>query len=385
LAAVSQKDHLWITALSDPSHGQMVWSGQTRSPQFSAGQAWIAFTDHRQLIIKSRSGAESFLPFGSAPIEGRPRWSPAGDTLAVVKDADVYALRARDHWSPVKVFAGVETASLLGLLFSPDGKQLAVSLRVAGDDGNQAGSVRVVTLSDPKRVDLLLTLPDGIILDRWTPDGKNILFWKDPDFSASVAADGLPLYAASVPGGNVKSQGAQTLPHNEFSDFSPDGKLLALAEGNGRETWTQKRISVLNVSSGAKIFLTSEKEAALFPSWSPNGELIAYAAGPDEAKTTREGPNATLGPVHLWLMKSDGSQRRQLTSDPAYRDERPQWSSDGTTIVFCRVNTAGEGSLWRVNATGVKPEQIGGSFPLNYGMFGFYGYTDWSQFVALER
>jgi Tol biopolymer transport system component len=269
------------------------------------------------------------------------------------------------------------------LLFSPDGKRLAISVDVTGPGEYRSGGVKVIDLSD--RTLTGFTMRDGIILDKWTPDGKNILFWEDPDFSASFAADGLPLFAVSFPEGKVRSLGVETLAYPTVNQFSPDGRFLAVTEGTGRATWTNKRISVVDLLSGAKAALTPENFAALFPSWSPSGESIAYAAGPEVSDEVREGPDLTLGEVHIWVMKADGSQALQLTSDPAYRDQRPRWSADGKSIVFCRVSAAEEGSVWRVGATGGKPEQLAGPLALEDGMFGFYGYTDWGRTVDVRR
>lgn len=146
-----------------------------------------------------------------------------------------------------------------------------------------------------------------MILHSWTPDGKSILFWGDPSFSESPVADGASLYTVTVPEGEVRSLGVRTLPDVDLAEFSPDGKYLALTEGDGRETWTHKRIALLNISNHTKTFLTSEDVAALFPSWSPAGTWIAFSAGPDEDSTVREGPAATLGDVEVWVMRPDGS------------------------------------------------------------------------------
>ena len=348
---------------------------QAQSSRISADHKWIASTDHGQLTIASVSGGDSSLPLGSAPVGWHLVWSTSDDTLAVVRNEEVYTLSRKGRWRPVKVLDGGKNASPVGLLFSRDGKQLAVSLR---DTAAGRGSVRVVSLEDGMTKELL-TFANGIILHSWAPDGKTILFWDDPSFSESLVADGADLYMATVPGGEVRSLGVRTLPDVDLAEFSPEGKYLAMTVGNGRETWTRKRIALLDLSNGTKRFLTAENVAALFPSWSPAGTSIAFSAGPDEDASVREGPAATLGHVHIWSMRPDGSESRQLTFDPAYRDERPQWSADGREIEFCRVNAAGEGSVWRIDAGGGSPKQIGRSFPLDFGMFGFYGYTDWSQ------
>jgi Tol biopolymer transport system component len=346
---------------------------QGQSHRISADRKWIASAEDGRLSIASVSGSGSSRPFGAERVGWQLSWSPSEDTLAVVRDHAVYTLSEKDGWRPVKVLEGGRNARPVGLLFSRDGKQLAISLRVSDH-----GSVRVVSLADGTAKELL-TLPDGAILHSWAPDGKSILFWGDPSFSESIVADGADLYRVTVPRGEVRPLGVRTLPHVEMAELSPDGKYLTVAEANGRETWTHKRISVLDFSNGAKKFLTPANVAALSPAWSPTGAWIAYSAGPEEDASVREGPAATLGRVHLWMVRPDGSESRQLTFDEGYRDERPRWSADGKEIVFCRVNGAGQGSVWNMDAGGGTPVQVGPSFPLRGGMFGFYGFTDWSQ------
>jgi hypothetical protein len=122
---------------------------QAQSSRISSDQKWVASTDHDRLSISSVSGTESSLPFGSQPIYGwQLLWSPSDDAVAVVEGDDVYLLSERDHWFPRKVFDSDKNASPFGLLFSPDGKRLPISLRVSEIDGSDRGSVKVVNLGD---------------------------------------------------------------------------------------------------------------------------------------------------------------------------------------------------------------------------------------------
>ena len=59
------------------------------------------------------------------------------------------------------------------------------------------------------------------------------------------------------------------------------------------------------------------------PVWSSRGR-IAYVAG---------GPGRE---TNIWTMRWDGSDRRQITSGG--RDDGPEWSPDGASIAFARVN-----------------------------------------------
>jgi TolB protein len=64
------------------------------------------------------------------------------------------------------------------------------------------------------------------------------------------------------------------------------------------------------------------------PTWAPGGAHIAF--------TRNEGANA-----NLWIMRSDGTGLRRLTSGPAL-DFEPAWSPDGTRIAFTRGYEQGD-------------------------------------------
>ena len=85
----------------------------------------------------------------------------------------------------------------------------------------------------------------------------------------------------------------------------------------------------------------------------------------------------------IWVMPVEGdSPAKPLADDPAYRDEYPLWSAEGSHILFVRMDAEDSVSLWLVPAEGGEPslvvdglEVVGG--PPSGAWFGYYGYVDW--------
>ena len=85
------------------------------------------------------------------------------------------------------------------------------------------------------------------------------------------------------------------------------------------------------------------------PAWSPNGEWIAFTQN-----------RATRGPGRgsIWLVRADGSAKRQLTlGDGDELDLHPSWSPDGSQIAFTRgslaIVTVPTGNVERIPVLGV--------------------------------
>jgi Tol biopolymer transport system component len=125
---------------------------------------------------------------------------------------------------------------------------------------------------------------------------------------------------------------------------------MALAEGASRASWEDKRIALFDASTGSITPLTGPQVAAISPVWSPDAKQIAFTAAPDAAGIARlDAAGDALAQRRLWVMDRDGGNQRQLTGDPRYRDENPQWSADGRQILFARVDLQAETpslSLW---------------------------------------
>lgn len=85
------------------------------------------------------------------------------------------------------------------------------------------------------------------------------------------------------------------------------------------------------------------------PALSPDGTQTAYvvrSADVDNDRTIRR----------LWLVGAVDGAARQLTRGPD--DTSPQWSPDGTRLVFVRAQADDPGQLWLLPTDGGEPEQL---------------------------
>jgi len=220
--------------------------------------------------------------------------------------------------------------------------------------------------------------PDGIWYCDWTPDGKELLFWIQLGFGLSGMADGAQFKAAGAEGGKPRELDMRMLIYDDFREFSPDGKYLAITDGGNRETWTDKHIAVIELSTGAKSLVTAPQVSAFSPAWSPDGKQITYVEGPDIGSVGGgDAAQAGMSQRRIWIVERDGSNRHQLVKDSSFREERPQWSPDGSFILFYRVDGKNRTSLWKSDGNGGKVapviEDMGDISP----GFGFYGYSNW--------
>ena len=107
-------------------------------------------------------------------------------------------------------------------------------------------------------------------------------------------------------------------------EFSPDGSRIVVAGENS----IASGLYVVDLRSEVPEATSLYDDIGLYegsPTWSPNGELIAFEAG----------NSATIG---LWIVRADGTGARQLDSaTPAEGPGVPAWSPNGTRIAYIRT------------------------------------------------
>jgi len=194
----------------------------------------------------------------------------------------------------------------------------------------------------------------------WSADGRLIVYVGGDEKNPGI-------YAMDIETGSAK----MIVPgfDDAIPSVSPDGKQIVLTDA------ASKSIVIVDIASGKKtpvphaaergayatwsksgphlvfegpggIFrtdidgkntkrLTSNAGLNEWPRFSPDGTMIAYAAGSEEEK-------------HLWVVNADGTGARQLSKGIHFGDAYPAWSPDGTTILFA-AHTDDKTGIYEIN------------------------------------
>jgi len=177
----------------------------------------------------------------------------------------------------------------------------------------------------------------------WSPDGKTIAY--------QAPSIGRPEIFLVDPSGFGKTQLTGTDVTNEtgtgaqFPDWSPDGKTIVfhtpLAPGV-----TYRDIFVVNADGTGLHNLTNNKGSVnrdIRAAWSPDGSRIAFNSNrlSNDACPNNRNDN-------LWVMNADGTNLIQLTHS-CEPDQAPDWSPDGSRIVFHRGTLTTHAEIWMLN------------------------------------
>ena len=363
-------DGLWIREAPNGRPYRVVSGSRIDSPRFSPSGKWITYSRAGVLHVVSIDGG-SDVDLGKAGCQ----WSPSRDDLLVDGPAGLNVITADSGWhGAMPKIAGAG----LPVVFSPNGKEI-----VYGEA--RTGRLCRLALPTPDSRPKVLNSEylSGKIPCAWSRNGAYIVFWDDPDFSASAMADGLELFRIPAAGGPAQSLGVSTLVRTDMLSFLPAQDKLAVSTGGGRNEWEEKRIAAIDLETGASTYLTPTGMAAVSPAWSPSGAAIAFSAapGPGTGSSVGGGEPARrlLARRRIWVWDVKGAHApRPLTSDSRYRDEEPVWTADGRHILFCRMADDNSKTLWLMGADGTDAAQLAGPLlGVEDSWFGYYGYISW--------
>lgn len=163
----------------------------------------------------------------------------------------------------------------------------------------------------------------------WSPDGATIVYTSD--------RDGSPDLFRIRPDGTGRERLTDDPSYDDQAAFSPDGSRLAFVStrnGGYSRIWTldlrTKRVTAVTATT---------KDTGIGgdfrPSWSPDGQWIAFSSDRGTIMTMARGRWEALQPAAIYIVKPDGTGLKRITDHKDFCGS-PRFSADGTRLLaYC--------------------------------------------------
>jgi eukaryotic-like serine/threonine-protein kinase len=368
---------------------RLAGGGRAVRAAISPDGKWVAYVTEeasRQGLHLRRSdqaeGVVPLVPAGDLEFMG-VAFSPDSQHVyySVKRSEDVIATlyRVAVGGAPERLLTDVDSAPS----FSPDGRQM-VFLR-QGADGSHESLYLANTDGSNVRAFYTRRMPEFIPIHAqpaWSPDGRVIL--------CAVGAYENSVKKTWLAAVRVVDGVAVPITHQDWADiaqtaWTADGKAVVMA-ARDQPAQDFRRLWLVSYPDGQAAPMTGELNDYYGVSVSNDQRhLISLAGsrtaklyvveldGSQQARQITPGSDDGFGAVWLadgrivfgsnaggnpdiWVMDSDGGNRRQLTFSE-YADTDPAVSPDGHAIVFTSAREGGR-HIWRMDADGQNQRQL---------------------------
>jgi TolB protein len=168
--------------------------------------------------------------------------------------------------------------------------------------------------------------------------------------------ESLEIFTANPKGGDVQQLTSNPNVFSEFPDWSPDGQKIAF-QADRQNANEPVQIHVMNADGSDVTELTRGPGFHGFPAWSPDAASLAIAAD--------WGDHPALQGIWIIPASDPGGvtqqEARRVTTLPAdFRGEdvEPQFSPDGSSIVFTRFKSPRKSAIHRVGIDGTGLDRL---------------------------
>jgi hypothetical protein len=201
--------------------------------------------------------------------------------------------------------------------------------------GNLVGQPRIwLAQPDGTSYGPLFNSENLVFAPVWSPDGSQLAY-------VDGATGEIRIYQMFSDSHQIVGTG-----NGEPADWAPDGSALVYTAQLTDQPQAPMLIRRWDPVQAQSSDLTDGQTSDHSPTWSPQGQQIAFVRIADDP--------AARG---IWVMASDGSGQRQLTNN-AY-DTRPVWSPDNTQLAVIRLGSANTpSSLWVIDVASGTAQQV---------------------------
>ena len=295
----------------------------------------IELSQTQRQLVESRPHVYNFL---------YPFWSPIGggiifsltdydDTSEVQSSLYMYITISEEGQTVIRnIYQNVDFPRILSPKISPNGKYVAFatinpswdleSIGPPGKDYYDIYAFELLLNSKPTDVIKYKVPADGMLM---APKSANNLTWTSDarsDVNPSWSPDSTKIVFATDTGGNNEIYIMDVVRPTEI------GRQI---EG----TFYKRGKNKTNISNNTA--------SDTSPSWSPDGEKIAFVSYRD-------------GSFQIYTMNIDGSNQTNISNNTA-NDFNPIWSHDGTKIAFSS-DRDGNAEVYVMNADGSNPIRL---------------------------
>lgn len=309
-------------------------------PQISPNGDWVVYKRMGFDIMKDRAwgnlwmlkidGSQHQKLTAREVSESNPVWSPSGDRIVLSSSTDegseIYV-----YWVSTGKVARLTQLSFSpsAITWSPDGKQLAFSMKVTDKApviAKMPGKPKGAKWADAPRI------TDRVYHER---DGSGYI---EPGYNH--------IFVMPANGGAVRQLTTGDWNHGGALSWSPDGQKIYFS-ANRVADWQYRfrnsEVYSVTVNSGEIEILTDRDGPDSSPKISPDGKLIAYLGYEDKKQAYQ------IRKLHL--MNADGTNKRSISDELDRSISSITWDSKSNGLYF-NYDDKGNGKVGYITVEG---------------------------------